>query len=144
MGRSDADARPPIEILGADLGVGSTQQVALGPRRPKPGRGRSLAVAFGVVVLLVGGLVLGGGDDDRGRGPQEERDNQERIDLDKPQTSTTARATTTTRPTTTTTAPARPALRRAGGGRAARLHRLQLDQVDLTTGEVATRVVATG
>ena len=60
MGRREPDERPPIEILGADLGVSSTQQVALGPRRPKPGRGRTLAIAAAVVAVLVGGLALGG------------------------------------------------------------------------------------
>ena len=107
MGRGDDDARPPIELLGTDLGVESKQQVALGPRRSKPGRRRSLAVAFGVVALLVGGVVFGDGDDSEGAG-DEERDNQERIDLDKPLTSTTARGSTTSRPTTTTAPPGPP------------------------------------
>ena len=138
MGRSGADGRPPIEILGADLGIGSTQQVALGPRRPKPGRTRSLAIAFGVVVLLVGGLVLGGGDDTDGGGVQEERDNQERIDLDKPLTSTTSRATTTTRPSTTTTLPVGPPFGEPVEGVLLVTTGSSWTKVDLTTGEVAT------
>ena len=56
------------------------------------------------MVLLVAGCVLGGGDDSGSeRAAEEERDNQDRIDLDKPQTSTTGRQPTTTAPTTTTT-----------------------------------------
>ncbi|MFL6206949.1 MAG: hypothetical protein ACJ739_16525 [Acidimicrobiales bacterium] len=103
MGRRDADHRPPIEILGSGPTLGSTQQVAMGPRRPKPGRRRSLAIAGLVMALLVGGVVLGSTDDHRERAGEEERDNQARIDLDKPLTSTTEVPTSTTLPAPTTT-----------------------------------------
>ena len=120
MGRRDADARPPIEILGADLGVSSTQQVALGPRRPEAGSGADRwPIAVGVVVAAGRAAWCSAAvTTTDGAAPQEERDNQERIDLDKPQTlDHRVGATTTTRPTTTTTLPVGPALRRAGGGR---------------------------
>ena len=136
MGRGDADARPPIEVVGADLGVGSTQQVAMGPHRPKPGRGRTLAIAAAVVALLVGGLFLGDSDTESESAAEEERDNQERIDLDKPLTSTTGRRTTTTRPTTTTTAPLGPPLGEPLEGAILITSPTGWEVVDLTTGAV--------
>jgi hypothetical protein len=104
MGRREIDERPPIEILGADRGTGTTQQVAIGPRRSIRHRGRSLGIALGVVALLLVGLTIGGEGDEPERSSstkKEERDNQERVGLDKPTTSTSQRPTTTT-----TTAPA--------------------------------------
>jgi hypothetical protein len=116
MGRRQDDPRPPIEVLGADLGVSSTQQVAIGGGGPKRGRGRALAVAALVVVVLTGGLLLGGSGDDE-NATREERDNRERTDLDKPQTSTSRRVTTTTRrATTTTTIPRGPIFGEPVGG----------------------------
>ena len=106
MGSREPDERPPIEILGADLGVSSTQQVAMGPRR-KPGRRhRSLAIAGVVGVLLVGGFAIGGSDDgdgDADRVIEDERDNRARDDLASPLTSTTVGRTTTTGASATTT-----------------------------------------
>ena len=131
MGRRDADGRPPIEILGADLGIGSTQQVALGPRRPKPGRGRSLASCSASSALLGAGWCSAAATTTDGGGPQEERDNQERIDLDKPLTSTTESGDHDHPPVHHHDPSGRPALRGARGGCAARHDRRQLDEVDL-------------
>jgi hypothetical protein len=121
LGRRDEDARPPIEVLGADLEISSTQQVKVGRARPDRRRRRALAAAAVIGGVLLGGLVL---DDDGTGTTREERDNRERTELDKPQTSTTARRTTTTRPTTTTApvgpplgAPAEGALVLADGSR---------------------------
>jgi hypothetical protein len=103
MGRRDADERPPIEILGADPGIGSTQQVALGPRRPKVGRRRALAIVALLLAVLVGSVVLGGTGDQQERAADDEpRDNQDHIELGKRQTTSTELSTTTTRATTTT------------------------------------------
>jgi hypothetical protein len=97
LGRRDSDERPPVEILGADPGVSSTQQVAMGPPR-KPGRRRrSLAVAVLVGALVVGGIALSSGGDDEPEHPadDEPRDNQDHIELGK-------RTTATSGPTSTT------------------------------------------
>jgi hypothetical protein len=136
MGRRDDDARPPIEFISSEPSVASSQQVALGPRRPKPGRRRSLAIAVVVVAVLGLGLLLGGRDDGDAASSEEERDNQERIDLDKPLTSTTARrSSTTTRPTTTTTEPTGPPFGAPVDG-ALLIYAGTWSRVDLTTGAV--------
>jgi hypothetical protein len=138
VGRRDADARPPIEIVGADLGVSSAQHVALGPRGPKRGRGRSLAVGLGLVALLGAGLLLGDDGSDSRRTAKEERDNQDRIDLDKPLTSTTERRTTTTaRPTTTTTLPVGPLLGEPAEGALLVYTGATWKRVDLATSQVS-------
>ena len=62
-------------------------------------------------------------DDDSETAAEEERDNQDRIDLDKPLTSTTERRHHHHPPHHDDDPPGRPALRRARGGRAARLQR---------------------
>jgi len=106
MGRHDPDPLPPIEIVGAAPPLESLQRVSTGPRGPRRISGRALAVALGVVVLLVGGLALGGSDDPpseaAGEGGDEARDNSAKLPLQRT-TTTTARGSTTTRPTTTTT-----------------------------------------
>jgi hypothetical protein len=132
MGRRDDDARPPIEFLGSEPGAASTQQVALGPRRPKPGRRRHLAIAVAVVAVLGLGLLLGGRDDGDAASSEEERDNQERIDLDKPLTSTTAR-----RPTTTTTEPNGPPFGEPIEGVLMIYTGVTWTRTDLTTGATA-------
>ena len=68
-----------------------------------------MAIAAAVVAVLVGGLALDGRDDDPTGAAEEERDNQDRVGLDK-SSSTTERRTTTTRPATTTTLPLGPPL----------------------------------
>ena len=105
MGRREEDERPPIEIFGADPGVSSSQHVAMGPRGPRRTRARLLAVVALVVAVLLGGLALGGSDDDEPEraADDEPRDNQDHIELGKRTITTTARGSTTTRPTTTTT-----------------------------------------
>jgi hypothetical protein len=108
--RRDEDARPPIEVLGAEPEITSTRHVAVGASGGTLRRGRALAAALAVVAVLGGGLVLGDGNGDAGTAEPEERDNEDRTHLDKPQTSTTGRRTTTTRPPTTTTAPQGPPL----------------------------------
>jgi hypothetical protein len=104
VGRRALDPRPPIEVVGADDELMSVQRVSTGPRRPSGGRGRALALAAGVVGLLLGGLALGG-DDDESASPseREERDNRERAEIKPSTTATTRPRTTTTRPATTTT-----------------------------------------
>ena len=137
MGRREPDERPPIEVLGADLGVSSTQQVAVGPRR-KPGRRhRSLAIAGVVGVLLVGGFAIGGSDDgdgDEDRVIEDERDNRARDDLASPLTSTTVRRSTTT--SSTTTVPAGPPLGRPVEGALVLYSANRWQVVDLETGEI--------
>jgi hypothetical protein len=83
--------------------------------------------------VLGGGLVLGGSDDEPEGVPEEERDNQDRIDLDKPLTSTTERRTTTT----TTLAPLGPIFGEPIDG-ALLIHRAgsTWSRLDLTTGAI--------
>lgn len=117
MGRRDPDPRPPIEVLGADPELTSTQRVALGPKRPRRLTGRALAVGAGVAALLVGGLALGGDDDPPATSAErQERDNRERAELKDKTTTTSGRATSTTRGTTTTTIPVGPMFGQPVGG----------------------------
>ncbi len=101
MGRRDVDPLPPIEVVGAEPDLSSTQHVAVGPRSPR-GRGRTaLAGAGALAGALLLGLSLGGDDDAPGGAAREERDNRERAALKT--TTTSGRSSTTGRPTTTTT-----------------------------------------
>jgi hypothetical protein len=104
MGRRDPDPRPPIEVMGAEAELTSVQRVATGPRRPTGGPGQALALGVGVVGLLLGGLALGGADDEPSSSTErEERDNRERAEIKPSTTGTTRPRSTTTRPPTTTT-----------------------------------------
>ncbi len=112
MGRHDPDPLPPIEIVGAEPAAGSLQRVTTGPRGPRGPGGRVVAVAGGVVLVLVVSLALGGGDDEPTPGSEraEERDNSAKLPL-KQSSTTTRPGSTTTRPsTTTTTIPVGPVL----------------------------------
>ena len=105
MGRHDPDPRPPIEIVGAEPPLESVQRISTRPAGSGGAGGRrALAVAVGVVLLLVGGLALGDDEGARSAGQgKEPRDNSAKLPLKRSPTTTRPR-TTTTRPTTTTTA----------------------------------------
>lgn len=109
MRRRSADPRPPIEVVGAESDLSTTQHVAVGPRSPRGRGGRFLAGAGALAAIVVLGLTLSDGDETpETSSRREERDNRERSDL-KP-TVTTDRATTTRPTTTTTTIPVGPVI----------------------------------
>ena len=131
MGGREPDERPPIEILGADPGVSSTEHVALGPRRPGRPKGWLLAVGALVLAALVASVALGGTDDDEPEraADDEPRDNADHVELGGRQT------TSSTRPTTTTTLPLGPVFGEPVDGVLLMYRPGQIwSRVDLTTG----------
>ena len=131
------DERPPIEILGADLGVSSTQQVGARPAateagsRPDRWPSRRCRRPCWSAVLVLGGGTTTRGAAATGGARQPGADRPRQAARPRPR----RRTTTTTRPTTTTTVPLGPLLGAAGGGRPARLRRAPAGRVvDLTTG----------
>jgi len=134
--RRALDPRPPIEVVGADDELASVHRVSTGPGRPTGGRGRALALGVGVIGLLLGGLALGGADDEPSSPTErEERDNRERAEIKPSSTVTTRPRTTTTRPpTTTTTIPVGPVFGQPVGASLLAFGNGRWRLVDLDTG----------
>jgi len=132
--RDDNDARPPIEIVGAEPLTESLERVSVSPGSRRRSTRRALAVCAGVAILLVGGLILGDDDaDTTGDTPTEERDNSAKLPL-KGSTTTEPRTTTTRPATTTTTIPVGPVFGEPVGAGLIAYSSAAWQLVDLDTG----------